>query len=522
MSSNAKKVSLYILIFMFAFIPNAIAAGAQPIASNGFMDILYNDIVGNTSAYQSVFAPAARSLLISLSLGEFVWDTSIRVLKGADSAKIVAFVMVRIVSIGFVYYFIANPDWVAKIIAQGQEWASQAGGMSASTTPSEIAGTGVKAVGAMMEAVKQDNSDMWSGFRNLIEGIIVAGSGVAIMVLFLLIGLQYLITLIESTIVVSIGFVMLGFLGSAWTKQFGKNYISYIIAVSIKLMVTLMICSVVLKESQNWTSLINDAHQDLGLLLNVGFQIIIDSIVLLVVVRNIPAYAAGIISGVSTADASSVISSAAAVMMGAAAMLAGATGLGKLAMGQTSRDGTPTPPGTDNGSSDSGSDPSRGSGGSISPSGSLGTPAPESNSATPKQESSQQSAAMPPSPTPSQSAGNSSDAPNPAQGTSQTTSSSMSNDSSSSPPTSSDNSGANNSGSDSNQSSQTAGSSGGSISGGDSTSHSGNSNQDSQNNQRKDSDQIKRAVSSTHRHFQQVGGNTQVQAPSLGDKDHGV
>lgn len=522
MSSNAKKASLYLLIFMFVFIPNAIAAGAQPIASNGFMDILYNDIVGNTSAYQAVFAPAAQSLLISLSLGEFVWDTSIRVLKGADSAKIVAFVMVRIVSIGFVYYFIANPDWVAKIIAQGQEWASQAGGMSASTTPSEIAGTGVKAVEAMMEAVKQDNSDIWSGFRNLIEGIIVAGSGVAIMVLFLLIGLQYLITLIESTIVVSIGFVMLGFLGSAWTKQFGKNYISYIIAVSIKLMVTLMICSVVLKESQNWTSLINDAHQDLGLLLNVGFQIIIDSIVLLVVVRNIPAYAAGIISGVSTADASSVISSAAAVMMGAAAMLAGATGLGKLAMGQTSRDGTPTPPGTDNGPGDSGSDPSRGSNDSISPSGSSGTPAPESNSATPKQESSQQSAAMPQSPAPSQSVGNSSDAPNPAQGASQTTSSSMGNDSSSSPPTSSDNSGANNSGSDSNQIPQTAGSSGGSISGGDSTSHSGNSNQDSQNNQRKDSEQIKRAMSSTHRYFQQVGGNTQVQAPSLGDKDHGV
>ncbi|EQD71861.1 membrane protein, partial [mine drainage metagenome] len=74
---------------------------------------------------------------------------------------------------------------------------------------------------------------------------------------FGLVALQLMMTLMEMYMVLGIGSVMLGFLGSRWTVQFGERYASYAASVGVKLLTTYGVSAVMVHMAQQDASWLN-------------------------------------------------------------------------------------------------------------------------------------------------------------------------------------------------------------------------------------------------------------------------
>lgn len=372
-SVNIRSYLVLILLSMF-YINNAYAAGSAPIPINGFMDLLYNKLVANNSIYQNAFIPAAQAIYAVLATWEIAFETGQRMLREGGAMKVAGIVIIRISVMLLWMALIANPDWVQLIIDQAVSLANNAGG-SQNLTPSQVAGMGVDIFDAFIVGVKNTKFDLWDP-KLIIFGLIIVFVGFSIIILFALIGILFFITKIEATFVLSIGILMLGFLGSDWTKQWGKSYISYIIAVSIKLIVTILMITSIQNVTNDWANQVNNAATDIGQLLNVGIYIGLCTMVLFFLVLNIPPIAAGIMTGVSTAGLTNALAAGGAIMTAGAALVAGAGMAASGVMNAAKEHGID--PGNIN--MDTGL-PDTTTGGNMAPDASSSPPAPLSNGA---------------------------------------------------------------------------------------------------------------------------------------------
>lgn len=361
---------IVLTILVLLSIGNAHAAGTD-IPVNGLMDELLNLITKKNATYQLVFAPAAKSLYAGLVTLEIAFDTGERMLKEGGPMKVIGILLVRISVMLIWFAMIDNPDWVQQIIEQAKSLAGSAGGINTSkTTPSSIAGMGVDLFSGLMEKVK-DQSFSFTDPKLILFGLIIIIVGLAVIVLFVLTGLMYFITQVESSMVLSVGILMLGFLGSSWTKQWGQAFMAYIVAVCIKLIVTLILISLIQTVTTTWAGKITSAPE-FGDLLNVAIYICLGAGILLFLVMNIPAIAAGIVTGVSTASIGGAMAAGGAIMAAGAMVAAGAGALAsggkKLASGGGSSPDSGPSGGDSSGGGDSAQpDSSMGSDGASSP-----------------------------------------------------------------------------------------------------------------------------------------------------------
>ena len=290
------------------------------------MDELLNQITSKNATYQLVFAPAAKSLYAGLVTLEIAFDTGERMLKEGGAMKVVGIILVRMVVMLIWFAMIDNPDWVQQILDQAKSLAGSAGGINtAKTTPSSVAGMGIDLFDGFMLKVKEQKFSL-TDIKIILFGLLILFVGLGMIILFVLTGLMYFITQVEASMVLSVGILMLGFLGSSWTKQWGQAFMTYIVAVCIKIIVTLILISIMQTITSTWAGKITAAPA-FGDLLNVAIYILLGAGIMLFLVMNIPAIAAGIVTGVSTASLGGAMAAGGAIMAAGAMVAAGAGAL---------------------------------------------------------------------------------------------------------------------------------------------------------------------------------------------------
>jgi type IV secretion system protein TrbL len=77
--------------------------------------------------------------------------------------------------------------------------------------------------------------------RNLLPALIMVISAFLVVIAFAIIAIQFIVTMLESYLVIGAGAVMLGFSGSRWTMNFAEKYLSYAMSVGGKLIVVTML-----------------------------------------------------------------------------------------------------------------------------------------------------------------------------------------------------------------------------------------------------------------------------------------
>jgi type IV secretion system protein TrbL len=157
-------------------------------------------------------------------------------------------------------------------------------------TPSEIFDTGI----LLSSGILSELSAM--GLLDAGVGKVLVGAlcSLGILLAFVVIAGQMLVTLIESYICVSAGVIFLGFLGSRWTASFAEKYFGYCISIGTKLFVTYLIVGIGSHITQTWISMITNT-----MTLSTYLEILGGSLVFMLVSWQVPSIASAVLSGAS-------------------------------------------------------------------------------------------------------------------------------------------------------------------------------------------------------------------------------
>jgi P-type conjugative transfer protein TrbL len=149
--------------------------------------------------------------------------------------------MIRIILwiLTFWMLMLYGPSWTTAIVASLQLVGAGAAGV-AELSPSGILGLGHDLAALLLTGSK--DFGFFSG--EWVVGLVMAFSAVAIFFAFVLMAVQYAITLVLWYIVGSLGVIFLGFGGSRWTAPYTERYFSMAIAIGIKFLTLLFIVGI--------------------------------------------------------------------------------------------------------------------------------------------------------------------------------------------------------------------------------------------------------------------------------------
>jgi type IV secretion system protein TrbL len=161
--------------------------------------------------------------------------------------------LVKIMLISFVYMLITQADyWLVSLINSFSGVGEYVVGRIMS--PSDIVGYGSMLAGAVMGAI-----DLVGMMQNLPIVFYMTVTALLVMICYILIAVQVVLTLVQSYILVSTGVFFLAFGAFRATVSFAENYLLACVHVGIKLMLLYFVVGIGEPLTRTWiTTLRND------------------------------------------------------------------------------------------------------------------------------------------------------------------------------------------------------------------------------------------------------------------------
>ena len=241
--TNKANASLLRALFWLALA----ATSAPAWAVGGVLDSVQQTIQTASSGWMAISLSYAKHLFFGLAGLEFVWSAIQITLRKNDLPDIIVGTLFKVLSLAFFAMLLTlAPTWIPLIIQSFQQ-AGQGVSGAPPLTPSGIFDQGVQLASTLIQNGMQVNGSqnggightLMSGGSNLgsyfLAAIVIGLSGIMVILAFAVIALQMFVALVESYLVIGGGALMLGFLGSRWTTNFGEKYFAYAVSVGIKL-----------------------------------------------------------------------------------------------------------------------------------------------------------------------------------------------------------------------------------------------------------------------------------------------
>jgi type IV secretion system protein TrbL len=249
---------------------------------------LVNAFQGATSGWFAALFPIARNLFFTLAAIEIVWAASWWVIERDDPSQIFVQFLKRVIAIGFFLAVLTFADvWIPAII-DGFATAGQLAGGLPELNPSTVIDQGIAVGSALISSISV------AGWFSSPGGNLVAAIAALLSFLaFVVIAGQLALTLIEMYVIIGGGVLLLGSAGSRWTIPFAERYLSYAVAVGIKLFVLYLIIGVGTALAASWGATLAAAGTSPSDL----FAILGASLVYMIVAWQIPSFASSLIAG---------------------------------------------------------------------------------------------------------------------------------------------------------------------------------------------------------------------------------
>jgi type IV secretion system protein TrbL len=263
-----------------------------------------------------------------LAVIEFAWSAAVMLLEKTDLQSWTSALIRKLMWIGAFYTLLLNGrTWIPAIIDSFTAIGQNAAGLGA-LSPSGIFVQGLSLAGALM-----DGASTSAFFTNPGASLALAFAALMIVVSYTLITINFIVTLVESYLVVSVGFIFLGFGGSRWTAPYTERYIGLAVSIGIKIVLLYCLISAGMGLSVGWL----DEAQSLTTSLRpamTAFDVMGASLIFMMCCWQIPKLFAAVIGGAPALTGGDLIATAAFV--GGAALAAGGAamaGVGALAGG---------------------------------------------------------------------------------------------------------------------------------------------------------------------------------------------
>lgn len=221
--------SLMILAYLFS----------SDVYADGVLDTVNNSVAASTDGWMSKSLDLAQNLFFGLAALEFAWSAIQLALKKAEMTDVMVGTLFKVMNLAFfAMVLVKAPEWIPAIIDSFKTAGAEVSGTQL-MTPSGVIDRGITMAGDLITKGGQVNDQANDGIANIgsymLAAIIIAVAGLMVVLGFAVVALQLFVALIESYIVIGAGALMLGFLGSRWTSNFGEKYFSYAMSVGIKL-----------------------------------------------------------------------------------------------------------------------------------------------------------------------------------------------------------------------------------------------------------------------------------------------
>lgn len=250
----------------------ALAAGLSLLAGSALAQVVPNTAIldGISDSYEAaatgwmgpMLAYANRLfgllLAIELAVTGAKW-----VLEKDDTRSFIAAMVSKILGVGFFYALLQfAPTWIPALMNSFRDAGATVGGAGV-LSPSAVFAQGLNFVIIIFKSIS--DLDMWEAI-----GVVLAAlpAAVFIIIAFVVVAGQLLVTLIESYFVISAAVIFLGFGGSRWTQDFVQKYLGYAIAVGVKLMTIYLLIGASSTLFNGWAALLSSATSGLQFIIN--------------------------------------------------------------------------------------------------------------------------------------------------------------------------------------------------------------------------------------------------------------
>jgi type IV secretion system protein TrbL len=235
--------------------------------------------------------------------------------------------------ISFFYAVLINGQtWIPAIVNSFAQLGATAAGVPLAQNPSDIMTQGLQIISDLFTKVSA--TDLLTQPGGAITTILAA---CIVLASYIIITLHYVVTKLEAIIVMSAGYIFLGFGGSRWTSPYFERYISLAVGTGVRLMLIYLMLGVFRTVSNNWIATMNGYTADQPI--TQIFPTLMSMLLFAFASWMIPKMAASIASGTLGMGAADLVGIGAEIGKGAAlgaatiAAVAATGGVGAVAGG---------------------------------------------------------------------------------------------------------------------------------------------------------------------------------------------
>ena len=271
----------------------------------------------------------ANALFGILAVIEFAWSAAVILLEKSDLQSWTAALVRKIMWIGAFYALLINGRiWIPAIIDSFTQIGARAAGLGGPLNPGDVFMQGIAISGALLDAASNS-----SFFSNPGSSLALAFAAILIVVSYIVITINFLVTFVESYLIISVGFLFLGFGGSRWTAPYVERYIGLAVAIGIKIVLLYCLISAGLGLGSGWL----DEAKGVGTAAHpsmTAFDVMGASLIFMMLCWQIPKLFAAVLGGSPALTGGDLVSTGIMVASaGVAVVSAGVAGAGALAGG---------------------------------------------------------------------------------------------------------------------------------------------------------------------------------------------
>lgn len=215
-----------------------------------FANNILNTMQTAASGWVPTVLATAQKLFLDLAGLEVVWSTGEFILQRAQTGweGLAIATAKRILQLSLFYWIVSNANSIFWLIYN--LFQSVGSGMTGISmlSPGTILQNGIN-----FTALISENVSTLGLLSHPFGAFVLAFSNLLILLSFVVVAGQFMVTIVESYIASSAGILLLGFAGSRWTATFADKYFAYAIGIGIKL----LMCFVVISLGENITLKLN-------------------------------------------------------------------------------------------------------------------------------------------------------------------------------------------------------------------------------------------------------------------------
>lgn len=255
---------------------------AEAALAQGMLDTVVNSAAGASDGWMNKSLEFAKTLFFGLAALEFVWAAVQLTLQKGELSELAVGLLMKIITISFFsMVLIYAPDWIPKVIDSFKQAGSAVGNSSygtAGSTNMQTCGSGTISPSAVIDqgvcvaskltttslekmGVEDGSPGLLDVITNFFPMLMLGLASIATLLGFVVLAIQLTVTLIESFIVVGGGVLMLGFMGSRWTMNYGERFFGYAVSIGVKLFTLYLIIGF---GESFVNALVNYIAQDIG------------------------------------------------------------------------------------------------------------------------------------------------------------------------------------------------------------------------------------------------------------------